>query len=68
MQLWGATSLLFCVISMLLLVSELNSFAFLLFSMALLSMGLSLALLVSEIAISGGALRVVLEEIEQNSR
>jgi hypothetical protein len=68
MQLLGALSLLLCVISMLAVLGEWKATAFISFSAALLLMALSLASLVYEIWISGGALRILLNTVENHSQ
>lgn len=64
MQLLGAVSLLFCVSSMLSVISEHMPLAVSTFACALGLMALSLACLVWEIWISGGALRIMLSAME----
>ncbi len=66
MQLLGALSLLLCVISMVSVIGEQALLALVTFSIALGLMGLSLACLVWEIWISGGALRIVLSAMEDD--
>ena len=68
MQLLGALSLLLCVISMLAVLGGWKATAFISFSAALLLMALSLASLVYEIWISGGALRILLNTVENHSQ
>ena len=68
MQLSGALSLLMSVTSTLLVMMAYETFAFLSFGAAMFLMGISLCLLISEIALSGGALRILLEEIEDKTR
>ena len=62
-QLLGAVSLFFCVISMSAIFWKSPGLGLAAFAIALGLMGLSLAGLIVEIAISGGALRVMLEEV-----
>lgn len=64
MQLLGAVSLLLCVISMVSVIGEQRVVALVAFSTALVLMGLSLASLVWEVWISGGALRILLSAME----
>ncbi len=64
MQLLGAVSLLFCVISMVSVIGNQGMLAMTAFSIALGLMGLSLACLVWEVWISGGALRIMLSAME----
>ncbi len=65
MQWLGAFSLLMCVLSMIALLSDGLSFAVFMFALALGSMALSLVALIMEISLSGGALRILMEEVEQ---
>lgn len=65
MQLLGAISLLLCVISMLAIMSERQGLASGMFFAAVVMMSLSLASLVIEIVISGGALRILLGQMEK---
>jgi hypothetical protein len=64
MQLLGAVSLLLCVISMLGVIGGHNQGAVTAFLIALLLMAASLASLVWEVWISGGALRILLNAVE----
>jgi len=64
MQLLGAVSLLLCVVSMLGVVSGYNGCAVFAFMVALGLMAASLASLVWEVWISGGALRILLNAVE----
>lgn len=64
MQLLGAISLLLCVISMIAILKGNQSVANGTFFAAVVMMSLSLASLVVEIAISGGALRILLKQME----
>ena len=64
MQLMGALSLLLCVVSMLSVIGSVEVLALVAFAVALGLMGLSLACLVWEIWISGGALRIMLSAME----
>jgi Protein of unknown function (DUF2721) len=64
MQLFGAVSLFFCVISMLSVIEKFPMLAAGAFLAALVLMAVSLACLIYEISISGGALRIMLNEME----
>lgn len=64
MQLFGAMSLFLCVIAMLGVIGELHALAICAFLAALALMALSLACLVYEVWISGGALRIMLNAVE----
>lgn len=64
MQMLGAVSLLFCVISMLAVMLLSPRFAAMSFFVALGLMALSLACLIYEVWISGGALRILLNAVE----
>jgi len=64
MQLLGALSLFLCVTSMLAVIGETGILAVGTFGAALVLMGLSLACLIWEIWISGGALRIMLSAME----
>jgi hypothetical protein len=65
MQLLGALSLLLCVVSMVSVMAEAQWLAMPSFAAALFLMGASLASLVWEIWISGGALRILLAAMEE---
>jgi len=65
MQLLGALSLLLCVISMIAILSEAQWVANATFFAAVVMMSLSLASLVVEILISGGALKILLSQMEK---
>lgn len=65
MQLLGATSLLLCVLSMIFILSENQPIAQLSFFAAVIVMSLSLASLIVEVLISGGALRILLSQMEK---
>ena len=65
MQLFGAFSLLLCVISMVAVVTEAHRVGLVSFFIALLLMGASLACLCYEVWISGGALRILLNAVEE---
>ncbi len=65
MQLLGAISLFLCVVSMVSVVTGLETAGMWAFSAALLLMGGSLVCLVREIWISGGALRIMLSVVEE---
>ena len=64
MQLLGAVSLLLCVLSMLAILTGGQDLANGAFTCAIVLMSLSLASLVVEILISGGALRILLKQME----
>lgn len=64
MQLLGAASLLFCVVSMLSIMGGAHELAVVFFVAALIIMSLSLASLLVEVVISGGALRILLSRME----
>ena len=66
MQLLGAGSLLVCVISMVAVMADVQPLAITSFIVALVLMPLSLGALVVEIFVSGGALAILLAEIEKN--
>ena len=69
MQLLGALSLLLCVISMVSVIAGLGAVAMIAFASALGLMALSLASLVVEIFVSGGALAILLAQMgESNER
>lgn len=65
MQMFGAVSLLLCVISMLGVIAGEARGAMFVFLGALVMKGISLICLVYEIWISGGALRILLNAVEQ---
>ncbi|MFT3991575.1 MAG: DUF2721 domain-containing protein [Luteolibacter sp.] len=67
MQLLGALSLLMCVLSMILILAETQPGAIITFFSGLLLMAGSLVCLVVEIRISGGALRILLNAVQQES-
>jgi hypothetical protein len=64
MQLFGAVSLFFCVISMLAVIGGHAVSASAAFLAALVLMAVSLACLIYEVWISGGALRILLNAVE----
>ena len=64
MQLFGAASLFLCVGSMLAVVAEFRLIGFVAFATALVSMAASLGCLFYEVWISGGALRVMLNAVQ----
>lgn len=66
MQLLGAISLLLCVVSMVSVVTGLEKIALASFAVALVMMGLSLAALIREISVSGGALKIMLSQVEKD--
>ena len=63
MQLLGALSLLLCVISMIAILKEDQGLANSAFFAAVVVMSFSLVSLVVEILISGGALRILLQQM-----
>lgn len=65
MQLFGAVSLLCCTLSMLSVLLEWHQPAVGLFFAAVLLMTGSLAALIREVMISGGALNILLEKVEE---
>ena len=65
MQLLGALSLLLCVIAMIAILLGRHGLANTTFFSAVVLMSLSLASLVVEILISGGALRILLSQMEE---
>jgi len=67
MQLFGAVSLFLCVLSMVSVLFGWNVAAIGAFLAALALMALSLACLVYEVSISGGALRILLNAVEDKS-
>ena len=67
MQLFGALSLLLCVVAMLSVIGNHQLPAVLSFLSALTLMALSLSCLVYEVWISGGALRILLDAVEGES-
>lgn len=66
MQLFGAISLFLCVTSMLTVIGHHQSIAVGAFLVALVLMALSLGCLIWEIWISGGALRILLNALEED--
>ena len=67
MQLLGAVSLLLCVIAMIAIIAAYHLWAIVAFAVALVMMACSLACLVYEVRISGGALRILLNAVEGKS-
>ena len=65
MQLLGALSLFLCVISMLGVMMDWQKVALVTFFTAVVLMAGSLASLVREVLISGGALKILLQEVEE---
>jgi hypothetical protein len=65
MQLFGAVSLFLCVASMVAIIGEMQHLGVITFTIALLLMGASLACLSYEVWISGGALRILLNAVEE---
>jgi len=68
MQFLGAVSLFLCVVSMVTVISGWQEVAILCFGAALLLMGASLACLMVEVWISGGALKILLATVEGGSK
>ena len=64
MQLFGAFSLFLCVVSMVAVIGNMQGIAVPSFTVALLLMGASLDCLCYEVWISGGALRILLNAVE----
>ncbi len=64
MQLFGAVSLLLCVVSMVTIILGSGQVGAICFFAALCLMGISLAALVAEILLSGGALHIMLNRME----
>lgn len=65
MQLFGAFSLFLCVVSMLAVIASMQTVAIPAFTSALFLMGCSLACLCYEVWISGGALRILLNAVQE---
>tara|TARA_B100000809_G_scaffold227130_1_gene239274 strand:- start:764 stop:1174 length:411 start_codon:yes stop_codon:yes gene_type:complete len=65
MQLLGALSLFLCVLSMVSVIAQWGGTALTTFCVALGLMGMSLACLVTEVWVSGGALGIMLRELEK---
>ncbi len=65
MQFFGAVSLFLCVVSMLAVIGGTQWLAVSCFGVALALMGISLACLMVEVWISGGALRILLKRLEE---
>ena len=65
MQLLGAVSLLLCVTAMITILSEQSVFGAWVFYTALLLMAASLLCLAKEIMMSGGALEILLQQMER---
>jgi len=63
MQMFGAVSLLLCVVSMLAVIAAFAQTAVITFLAALLLMAASLGCLIFEVWISGGALRILLNAV-----
>ena len=68
MQLFGAFSLFLCVVSMVAVTAAMQMVAVPSFTVALLLMGCSLACLCYEVWISGGALRIMLNAVEEERK
>ena len=67
MQMFGAVSLLLCVLSMVSVLFGWNVAAIAAFLAALALMAVSLGCLIYEVSISGGALRILLNAVEDKS-
>lgn len=65
MQLFGAVSILLCVVAMVAVMIEANLTGWISFFAALLFMGGSLVCLILEVACSGGALKILLDRVER---
>lgn len=68
MQVFGVTSILFCVITMFLVYEGLQIWAKILFGFSLLLMMTSLIITLMEIFLSAGALRVLMRDFEERLR
>ena len=68
MQLFGSLSLLLCVVSMVSVMLGGQIVGWIGFGGALVLMGISLAALTHEVVISGGALAILLKEMEQQRK
>lgn len=68
MQFLGAVSLFLCVVSMVSVVAGMQMVGISCFAAALVLMGMSLACLMREVWISGGALRILLQDLEDHCR
>ncbi len=66
MQIFGITSLLFCVLTMFLIYIDFNTIAVWVFGFALILLIISLALLIKEIQISAQALKYHIADIEEH--
>ncbi|MCL7753053.1 DUF2721 domain-containing protein [Polaribacter sp. Z022] len=66
MQIFGISSLLFCVVTMFLIYVHFNTFAIWVFGFALILLIISLALLIKEIQISTQALQHHIADIEEH--
>jgi len=66
MQMAGALSLCACLVSMAAVLAAETAVALHVFQLALVLMGASLVALIGEIALSGGALRVLLMEVHED--
>jgi hypothetical protein len=64
MQIWGVAALLGCTLAMVAIFFSLDAIGGLLFVASVLMMSTSLALSLREIAISGGALAILLRQLE----
>jgi hypothetical protein len=68
MQVFGVASILSCVVAMFLIYENWQVFAKILFAFSLLLMITSLVISLMEIALSAGALRVLLKDLEEKEK
>ena len=68
MQFFGAVSLFLCVLAMLSVIAQWGLLAAIFFGVALFLMGLSIACLIREVSISGGALKIMLAAMEEGEK
>ena len=68
MQLFGASALLLCTVSMFLIFLEYSIEGQMVFAVSLASMAISLIITLTEVAISSNALNIELEGIKKNSK
>ena len=67
MQFWGVLSILFCTICMFVLFEGLRRLGTIFFGMSIISMMISLLILLYEIHLSVGALKLHLKDIEESA-
>jgi hypothetical protein len=67
MQFWGVLSILFCTICMFVLFEGLRRLGTIFFGMSIISMMISLLILLYEIHLSVGALKLHLKDIEEST-